>query len=555
MALINHLAVALLLSSFHTKIAAFVPGQTHSFVGRRQNHPSAHEQINKNNICPGKRCTYPLKKSVFDDFEEFELSDESYSAASGQVADIYASLKSRQDHLDSSAGSISGGIVGYNKNHEIASNWKDAECFSSIRLQLSDWIRRIAVDTYPLAVCGSAKGNIYLADLDRAEELDCITSVHEAEIDDEDVTEAMKKMYGLYDGGGVISIAIHNDIVVSSGREGGVHVFKIDGEEESYYEGSRGGSKTSTKLHLKSEGKIRPLDSTLVTSLAFDKDGMLWTGGYDGIIRAFEYDNQDVPLALQKEAEYELDVGTEVLSLTVNNEIGCGVAATAGGTALLFSLEEGDIMAEWKPFGRGIGKRKREYARCAIIVQNDEESTTDNGEKQNAVWSVICGGSEGSMYQKRLNVDSLGYVSDTKPFVNDESLRGRLRPSHSSIVMTFASPSPGILVSGSQDGTIRIWDCSYYKSSKSVNPMVQEDQDDDDEEEALYDDIGVEDRRPDCLYAMTGYKMWLGSIFANADKLVTDGSDNTIVTHDFSGDDDNTEGFSFEDDDLEDFSL
>ncbi len=559
MALANTLVVGLFLTSVQFPIEAFVPHQPNLITDRTQRLPSAREEQSVNSkILPGKRCTsYPLKRALFDDFEEFESSEESYSAASGRDSDIYDSLRARQDYFSSSAGSSSGSIFGYNKNHEVASNWKDAECFSSIRLQLSDWIRRIAVDTYPLAVCGSAKGNIYLADLDRAEELDCVTSVHEAQINDEVVNEAMKKLYGLYDGGGVISIAIHNDIVVSSGREGGVHVFKIDGEEESYYSGSRGGSKTATRLHLKSEGKIRPLDSTLITSLAFDKDGMLWTGGYDGIIRAFEYENPDSPLTSQKEPEYELDCGSEVLSVTVNNEIGCGVAATAGGTALLFSLEEGEIMAEWKPFGRGAGKRKREYARCAIIVQNDEESINENGDKQKAVWSVICGGSEGSMYQKRLNIDALGYVSDTKPFINDDSLRGRLRPSHSNIVMTFASPSPGILVSGSQDGTIRIWDCSYYKSSKALNPMVQEDQDDDDEEEeeALYDDIGVEDRRPDCLYAMTGYKMWLGSIFADADKLVTDGSDNTIVTHDFSGDDDSTEGFSFEDDDLEDFSL
>ena len=508
-----------------------------------------------------------LNRALFDDFEEFEASDDSYLSASSQADDIYASLRARQDFLSSDAGKAFGSQT--NTNHEIETNWKEAKCSSSIRLQLSDWIRRIAVDTYPLAVCGSAKGNIYLADLKNAEELDCVTSVHESHIENEEVQEAMEKMYGLHDGGGVVAVAIHNDIVVSSGREGGVHVFKIDGEEQSYYEGSRGGSKTKTKLHLHSEGKIRSLDSTFVTSLEFDNDGMLWVGGYDGFIRAFDYEDPDVPLAHQKQPQYEMDVGSEVLSVSVNDDIGCGVAATAGGTAVLFSLEEGEIMAEWKPFGKGVGKRKREYARCAIIVQNDEEvmCTTSDGqkEKQSAVWSVICGGSEGSMYQKRLNMDSLGYVSEKKPFLNDDSLRGRLRPSHSKIVMTLASPSPGMLVSGSQDGSIRIWDCSYYKRSKAANPFLQEDEDDhddeeeddddDEEEEALYDDIGVEDRRPDCLYAMTGYKVWLGSMFTNADKLVTDGSDNTIVTHDFSEDVDSAEGFFFEDDDLEDFSL
>lgn len=504
-----------------------------------------------------------LTASLFDDFDDFEASSSSSSSesSSNQDASIYASLRARQDSLSSSPflhptestdSSSSEPIFEYNDEDELASNWKGGECVSSVRLQLNDWIRRIAIDTYPLAVCGSAKGNIYLVDLENAEELDCVTSVHEAQIDDEEVTEAMKKLYGKYDGGGVIAIAIHNDIVVSAGREGGLHVFKIDGEEESYYKGSRGASASSTKLHLKSEGKIWYLDSTLVTDLAFDDVGMLWTGGYDGFVRAFEYDDSETPLEMQKEPMYELDVGSEVLSVSINNEIGCGVAATAGGTVALFSLEEGEIMAEWKPFGRGVGKRKREYARCATIVQNDQESVTDDGEKQAAIWSVICGGSEGSLYQKRLNIDSLAYVSESKPFLNDDSLRGRLRPSHRDIVMALSSPSPGLILTGSQDSTIRVWNCSYYRNEESGSTIIH---DDDDEEEAYYDDIGVLDKRPKCLYALTGYKAWLGSMFTNGKILITDGSDNTIVSHDFSGEDDNSEGFMFEDDDLEDFSL
>jgi WD40 repeat protein len=502
-----------------------------------------------------------LFTTIYDDFEDYEPSEAMSSSASEDGSsneDIYALLRARQDSLHQSIqnGNSNGNsetVFAYNQQDEIEGNWRNAECVSSVRLQLSDWIRRIAIDTYPLAVCGSASGNVYLVDLDRAEELDCITSVHEAHIDDEDVTDAMKKLYGLYDGGGVIAVAIRNDIVVSSGREGGVHVFKIDGEEETYYKGSRGGTSTNTRLHLKSEGKIRYLDSTLVTSLAFDDIGTLWTGGYDGYIRAFEYDDANTPLFMQREPVYQLDVGSEVLSVSVNDEIGCGVAATAEGSVVLFSLEEGEVLSVWTPFGRGVGRRKREYARCAMIVQNDEERIAENGVDQPAVWSVICGGSEGSMYQKRLNIDSFGYVSESKPYMNDDSLRGRLRPSHSGLVMAMASPSPGLLVSGSQDGTIRIWDCSYHNGKGKFDGIKI--QHDDEEEEAQYDDIAGVDRRPNCLYAMTGYKVWLGSICTNGEKLITDGSDNTIIAHDFTGDDDSTEGFLFEDDDLEDFSL
>ena len=73
------------------------------------------------------------------------------------------------------------------------------------------------------------------------------------------------------------------------------------------------------------------------------------------------------------------------------------------------------------------------------------------------------------------------------------------------------------------------------------------------EEEAQFDSIGGIDKRPRCLYALTGFKVWLGSIFTDGKKLVSDGADNSIVVHDFSGEDDIAEGFQFEDDDLEDF--
>ena len=53
-----------------------------------------------------------------------------------------------------------------NNNDWIQQNWKDAHCVSSVRLTLDDWIRRLAIDLYPLVVCGSARGNLYLADLE-----------------------------------------------------------------------------------------------------------------------------------------------------------------------------------------------------------------------------------------------------------------------------------------------------------------------------------------------------------------------------------------------------
>ena len=497
------------------------------------------------------RDVFRIATASFDDFEEYSNEMSSSSSSSNSDEDIFASLRARQDYLSSFGVSSSDEGLGkeIKKSQEelqMMSSWRNANCSSTIRLSLDDWVRRLAIDTYPLGVCGSANGSIHLIDLEKGETLDCVSDVHEAQIDDEDVEDAMRKLFGKHDGGGILAISIRNDIVVSSGREGGLQVFKIDGEETSYYKGSRGGSATSTKLHLKSEGMLFYMVGTLVTSLAFDDSGFLWVGGYDGYVRAFEYDDREKSLVEQTEPSFEIEIGSEVLHVSVNESVGCGVASTADGEVVLFSLEEGEIITRWKPFGKGVGKRKREYARTAIIVQNDEAS-----ESNGAVWSIIAGGSEGSMFQSRLNVDSIGYVSDRSPLVDDESLIGRFRPSHIMSVMALSSPFAGVVVSGSQDGHMRVWDCSYHRTdSDDVSLSIS----DGDEEEAQFDDVGGLDKRPQCLYALTGFKVWLGSIFTNNKKLVSDGADNAIVVHDFSGEDDNIEDFQFEDDDdLEDF--
>ena len=114
----------------------------------------------------------------------------------------------------------------------------------------------------------------------------------------------------------------------------------------------------------------------------------------------------------------------------------------------------------------------------------------------------VCGGSRGSMFQRRLNVDRTGCVSESHPFL-DQTKQGsgvlpvKMRPSHLGTVVNLASPAPGLFVSGAQDGSMRVWDCSTSESS-------EEDEDDDDDEEAQYDDIQPNDSRPQCLYALSG---------------------------------------------------
>merc|ERR1712127_722330 len=146
----------------------------------------------------------------------------------------------------------------------------------------------------------------------------------------------------------------------------------------------------------------------------------------------------------------------------------------------------------------------------------------------------VVGGSRGQLYQRSLS------QSSTLKFTDDIQ---RLRPSHAGSVVSMTSPASGLLITGAQDGTIRVWDCSPHNNHDQTatnNDHDDEDDDEDDEDDSSFwkDDATLSSSRPACMYALTGYKVWLGSILTDAKRLISDGADNTIVVHDFSGEDD-----------------
>ncbi len=560
---------------------------------------------------PSQRRAFLSQRNVlFDDFEEFfdqkqePSSTGSGSSSSSSSADLYAALRARQADFKTSSSSFVN-IDNYNSaSKELESqkqqqqeddedfedeeeyyldNWRDASCSSTVRLTLDDWIRRIAVDTYPLAVCGTASGHLYLADLQEGEELDCVMNVHASGQEEEEqvkmfpthLKDALSDLYGQFDGGGVIALAMKDDWIVSSGREGGAHLCRIVGEEQQIYKGSRGGTSKQTKLSLQRLGKYRGLqqDNSIITSIAFDAVGTLWMAGYDGILRGFDHeerDSEDNPLMTrQSNPTLQVNLGSPIVSISLNDELGCGVASTVTGL-VIFSLEDGEVLAKWNPL---VKKVRREFVRSAILLKDDSNPNED----EPPVWSVICGGSRGSLFQRILNVDRTGVFSQARPFLDqgssDEAIFPvKMRPNHMGPVVALACPAPGLLVTGALDGSMRVWD--YAAHSDEEDSDDDEDEDDDEEEdvvheddnsneeedtidlEAQYDDIQPNDSRPQCLYALSGYKVWLGSIYASSGKLISDGADNTIIVHSFENeeevlfseddDDDDIEGFSFE---------
>lgn len=530
---------------------------------------------------------------LFDDFEEFEHSHPQ-PESSFTSEDLYASLRARQADFKTSSSSFvnidkysSSSSSNYDEEEDeeerlrleedeayFLDNWRQSLCSSTVRLTLDDWIRRIAIDTYPLAVCGTASGHLYLADLEEGEELDCVMNVH-SNNDGSDthvsvfpphLQDALTDLYGQFDGGGVIALAMKDDWIVSSGREGGAHLCRIVGEEQQVYKGSRGGTSKQTKLSLQRLGKFRGLlaDNVVITSIAFDTMGTVWMAGYDGVLRGFDYeerDRDDNPVMTRHSKPlFRVDLGSPIVNLSVNDELGCGVASTVGGL-VIFSLEDGEILAKWNPL---VKKVRREFVRSAILLKDDSNPNED----EPPTWSVICGGSRGSLFQRILNVDSTGVLSPVRPFLDQETrdeaiFPVKMRPNHMGPVVALACPAPGLLVTGALDGTMRVWDYAAYSNEEEVEEDDDEDEDfdEDDEEdvtdiEAQYDDIQPNDSRPECLYVLAGYKVWLGSIYATSRKLVSDGADNTIIVHCFENeeevlfseddDEDDIEGFSFE---------
>jgi WD40 repeat protein len=442
---------------------------------------------------------------------------------------------------------------------------------------------------------------LYLADLEAAANnsnepmgpMDSLKHVHASHLEESvdvnetppHLNEALEVLYGNYDGGGVMAIAVKKDFVVSSGREGGVHVCSIVGSDEDVYKGSRGGRSSQTKLMLQPLGRLRGLEDgssfpPLITSLAFDNLGTLWVAGYDGILRGYDYeqtDADDQPLMLrQKHADHKVNVNSPIISVSIQDEIGCGVLTTVSKGIVLFSLEDGHILAEWNPYA---SSKRGEFARSAMIVQTDEPQPLPNKNENNGSsnggyeqlilpsshWSVVVGGSKGTLYQRRLGIHShTGFISEHRPLMDniddgteDPRRIERIRPNHLGPIVAMASPYPGLLITGSHDGTMRVWDCSLYKND-----------DDDDEDEDDHDDYDIEtittsvrrklksNKRPRVLYALSGYKVWLGSIFANDRKLVSDGADNSIIVHSYDEDpEDVLRSREEDDDDAEDFTF
>ena len=377
------------------------------------------------------------------------------------------SLRARQQELDS-------------RKSRLAENWRNAECASSIPLALPDWVRRLDVGDYPLVACGSASGNIFVANLETGD----LLAQTDLDNDDNDTPEPLDGLEPLidmlfsgFDGGGTLAIAIKGGLVCSAGRQGSVQVWRID----------------DANPRLVSQGSMAALEGQAVTCLELD-DEYLWVATADGDLHAYPYRSKDMPLTLQHEPALSWKLDGAILSMSLSSELGYGTVTTANRQVYVFSLDDDDeeALIEWTPEPDPLGSGDDDHILSASLVAFPNEEGC----------VVVCGSRDGAMRIQPLNWQN-GMVDEEDPLMKSSSSSSTVyQPRHNGPLKCLASPAPGLLISAGQDGSIRLWNVSKDKT--------------------FY------------MYQFMGYKVWLGSVWTDGTRLVSDGADNTIVVHDYS---------------------
>jgi WD40 repeat protein len=378
-----------------------------------------------------------------------------------------------------------------------------------------DWVRRVDFGQYPRVVCGSAYGSIFVADVEAknrilGEARDVHYSQHTNTYTNCLDEKLREYIYGEYDGGGVLDVAMYGkSLVASAGREGGVKLFKL--------------IENDSKLEYQEE--ITPLITfmsdvlpVIVTCMKFDSSGRLFLGCSDGCLRivSFPYQFLRSDFALDSEGIQVTVIPpfgqpSPILALDISESLNMVVTAHVSGDACVHSIIEedgtirGEIAGVWNPFDRFMSRGS--HARSITFASMERRGATRH--------AVVVGGGNGEIW-----------INDIDPassilFVNGDAQK--FKPDHTGPVLSLASRHGGIVISAGQDGVARVTHCWMGRKDMKT-PLRNE-------------------LAP--LYGIVGLKVWVGSICVDSDgkRLASDGFDDAVVLHDFSGgkDDDSDE--------------
>lgn len=428
----------------------------------------------------------------------------------------------------------------------------------------------LSIGSYPRVACGSSCGSIYVADVESKAILGMARDVHYSRHRNDDTNESNKYnnnvdaldeklkqyLYGDYDGGGVLAVAMFGmNLVASAGREGGVKLYQLvqkqstvstsdaDGYELKYI-----GDVPSLKRPLPG---VRPI---LVTCLKFDSLGRLFMGGQDGFLRmvTFELKNEDQTMKMDESVisspkQHLKQPPSSILSLDVSEELDMVASAHVNGNVCVYSMNDQHnednsaknddcLLGVWNPFS---DTNNACHARSVAFISGggsdvdeakadeSEAKASDNNDSNEQSplalsWSIVVGGGNGELWMQEI---SPTHIPSSAEFGNhdssddttiptetntpaqqqlfQENSMQQIKPSHQGPVISLATRPGGILVSAGHDGMLRV--SQLYPTPKA-------------------------------LYGLGGYKVWIGNICIDSEgkRLLSDGRDDVVVVHDFS---------------------
>eukprot|EP00310_Coccolithus_braarudii_P017137 CAMPEP_0183336136 /NCGR_PEP_ID=MMETSP0164_2-20130417/4205_1 /TAXON_ID=221442 /ORGANISM="Coccolithus pelagicus ssp braarudi, Strain PLY182g" /LENGTH=389 /DNA_ID=CAMNT_0025505605 /DNA_START=105 /DNA_END=1274 /DNA_ORIENTATION=+ len=381
----------------------------------------------------------------------------------GDDNSLFESLRARQAQLDA-------------QQRAIDARWRNSACSSSVRVELDDWVRRLALD-WPLAALGTAQGSVRVVDLQTGQTLAQALGAHPSRTNG--IARDMRLLFGEFDGGGPTAIAFRFGRVVSAGRDGGAREWRLTD------------AMADKPVQLQHVADL-PCES-IVSSIAIcEPDNAVWTAGLDGRLCKWTavVQGADAHCALT------IDVGSPVLCLTASDTHGLVVCGTADGSVHIFSMTTGNRVDVWRPlsFDGSSGYRGERTRSVALL---------DVG----SAACVLAGGSEGQLHFRWLADGGLRHPDGDSAGVFDATRPSQaLLPAHRGAVVALQGVGvSSLFVSGAHDGTMRVWDMRSAASGGT----------------------------PKALYGMGGYKVWLGSVATDGKRLVSDGSDNCVIVHAF----------------------
>lgn len=68
-------------------------------------------------------------------------------------------------------------------NERVYDNWMGAHCPTTFVSVGQDWVRRVDMETFPIAVCGGARGGVYLVNLEEKKVIAKVDEVHNVQVD------------------------------------------------------------------------------------------------------------------------------------------------------------------------------------------------------------------------------------------------------------------------------------------------------------------------------------------------------------------------------------